>query len=114
MDNLFWLARYAERLEMLVRVSRSVVIRLAGDTGSTTTMSAVALANRLLVPLEHVTAEAIEDAIAGDDALLRDEVDDLIFDDEIPGLQRLLRRVARTAWSARDRLSLDTGARSTR
>ena len=32
----------------------------------------------------------------------------LIFGTEVTGLQRLLRRVARTAWSARDRLSLDT------
>ena len=108
MDNLFWLARYAERTESLIRVLRAVVIRLAGDTGSTTTMNAVALADRLLVPLEHVTEEAIEETTTGDDAQLRYEVDDVIFGKELSGLQRLLRRVARTAWAARDRLSLDT------
>ena len=64
--------------------------------------------DRLLVPLEHVSAEAIEEAAAGDDARLRDEIEALIFGKERTGLQRLLRRVARTAWSARDRLSLDT------
>jgi hypothetical protein len=32
----------------------------------------------------------------------------VIFGKELSGLQRLLRRVARTAWAARDRLSLDT------
>ncbi len=108
MDNLFWLARYAERTENLVRVLRAVVLRLAGDTVSTTTMSATAVARRLLVPLEHVSEEAIEEAVAGDDAKLRDEVEDTIFGKESKGLQRLLRRVARTAWIARDRLSLDT------
>jgi hypothetical protein len=45
MDNLFWLARYAERTESLIRVLRAVVSRLAGDTGSTTTMNAAALAS---------------------------------------------------------------------
>jgi uncharacterized circularly permuted ATP-grasp superfamily protein/uncharacterized alpha-E superfamily protein len=108
MDNLFWLARYAERTEGLIRVLRAVVLRLAGDTGSSTTMSATALAHRLLVPRELITKEAIEEAVAGDDARLRAEVEEIVFGDETTGLQRLLRRVARTAWAARDRLSLDT------
>jgi uncharacterized alpha-E superfamily protein len=108
MDNLFWLARYAERSESLVRLLRAVVLRLAGDTGSATAMNAVTLARRLLVPLELVTAEAIEEAGAGDDARLREEVEDIILGKESTGLQRLLRRVGRTAWIARDRLSLDT------
>jgi uncharacterized circularly permuted ATP-grasp superfamily protein/uncharacterized alpha-E superfamily protein len=108
MDNLFWLSRYAERTENLIRVLRAVVLRLAGDTGSSTTMNAAALSQRLLLPLELVEQEAIDEAIAGDDAALRAEVDEVIFGKELSGLQRLLRRVARTAWAARDRLSLDT------
>jgi uncharacterized circularly permuted ATP-grasp superfamily protein/uncharacterized alpha-E superfamily protein len=108
MDNLFWLARYAERMENLIRVLRAVVLRLAGDTGFTATMNAVELAHRLLVPSEHVSEEAIEEATAGDDTGLRDEVGIVIFGKEPAGLQRLLRRIARTAWAARDRLSLDT------
>jgi uncharacterized alpha-E superfamily protein len=89
-------------------VLRAVVLRLAGDTGSTTTMSAVALAQRLLLPLEHVTQEAIDDALAGDETRLREEVEAVIFDPQAAGLQRLLARVSRTAWVARDRISLDT------
>ena len=108
MDNLFWLSRYAERTESLIRVLRAVVLRLAGDTGSSTTMTAALLARRLLLPLELVEKEAIAAAVAGDDALLREQVDEIIFGKEVTGLQRLLRRVARTAWAARDRLSLDT------
>jgi uncharacterized alpha-E superfamily protein len=108
MDDLFWLARYAERTEHLIRVLRAVVLRLAGDTGFTATMNAVDLAERLLLPLEHVTEEAIADARAGDDARLREEVGEVIFGKEPGGLQHLLRRVARAAWAARDRLSLDT------
>jgi uncharacterized circularly permuted ATP-grasp superfamily protein/uncharacterized alpha-E superfamily protein len=108
MDNLFWLSRYAERTESLIRVLRAVVIRLAGDTGSSTTMTASLLAQRLLVPLELVDKEAIVAAVGDDDALLREQVDEVIFGKDVTGLQRLLRRVARTAWAARDRLSLDT------
>ena len=108
MDNLFWLARYAERTENLIRLLRAVVLRLAGDTGLNATMNAVQLARRLLVPLEHVSEEAIEEAVAGDDTRLTDEVQAVIFGKDPSGLQRLLTRVARTAWSARDRLSLDT------
>jgi uncharacterized alpha-E superfamily protein len=108
MDNLFWLARYAERTEHLIRVLRAVVMRLAGDTGSTTTMKAVTLARNVLAPLELVTKEALVEADAGDDARLRAEIDEVIFGKDASSLQRLLRRVARTAWAARDRLSLDT------
>ncbi|HTV72339.1 MAG TPA: circularly permuted type 2 ATP-grasp protein [Candidatus Acidoferrales bacterium] len=108
MDNLFWLARYAERMENLIRVLRAVVARLAGDTGITTTMNAVELARRLLLPLEHVTGGAIDEATAQDDSKLRSEVAKVIFGSESGGLQRLLRRIARAAWAARDRLSLDT------
>ncbi|HEY0798706.1 MAG TPA: circularly permuted type 2 ATP-grasp protein, partial [Candidatus Baltobacteraceae bacterium] len=108
MDNLFWLARYAERMENLIRVLRAVVLRLAGDTGFTASMDAVDLAQRLLLPLECVSEEAIKAAADGDDAKLRDEVNTVIFGKEPHGLQRLLRRVARAAWAARDRLSLDT------
>jgi uncharacterized circularly permuted ATP-grasp superfamily protein/uncharacterized alpha-E superfamily protein len=108
MDNLFWLARYAERTENLIRAVRAVVLRLAGDTGFTATMNAVDLARRLLLPLELVSEAAIAEAATGDDALLRAEVRELIYGKEPTGLQHLLRRVSRTAWAARDRLSLDT------
>jgi uncharacterized circularly permuted ATP-grasp superfamily protein/uncharacterized alpha-E superfamily protein len=108
MDNLFWLARYAERTENLIRVLRAVVLRLAGDTGLSATMNAVELARRLLVPLEHVTDEALDEAASGNELRLTGEVQAVIFGKEKTGLQRLLSHVARTAWSARDRLSLDT------
>jgi uncharacterized alpha-E superfamily protein len=108
MDNLFWLGRYAERTENLTHVLRAAVLRLAGDTGLGASTNAVELARRLLVPLKLVSDEALEEAVAGDEVRLTDEVQEVIFGKESPGLQRLLARVARTAWSARDRLSLDT------
>ena len=114
MDNLFWLARYAERTEGLVRMLRAVVLRLAGDTGSSTTMSAATLAQRLLVPLEHVSEDAIKTAHAGDDALLREQVQDIIFGEESAGLQRLLRASDARHGSRATGCRRTPGARSTR
>jgi uncharacterized circularly permuted ATP-grasp superfamily protein/uncharacterized alpha-E superfamily protein len=108
MDNLFWLGRYAERTENLIRVLRAVVQRLAGDNGLNATASALELARRLLEPLGLVSEEALEQAAAGDETPLTGEVQAVIFGKESTGLQRLLGRVARTAWSSRDRLSADT------
>ena len=48
MDNLFWLGRYAERTESLVRILRAVTARL-GEAPA----SAVDLTNRLLVPFSQ-------------------------------------------------------------
>ena len=50
MDNLFWLGRYAERTENLMRILRAVVLRLAGDPEFSASTNAVDLAQRLLVP----------------------------------------------------------------
>ena len=109
MDNLFWLGRYAERAEDLVRVLRAVVLRLGDDPGLTASASVGELARRLLLPLGQVSANAVDAAAAGDDARLSTELRAAIFDPEPPhGLQRLLAGVLRTAWAVRDRLSLDT------
>jgi uncharacterized circularly permuted ATP-grasp superfamily protein/uncharacterized alpha-E superfamily protein len=50
-DNLFWLGRYAERLEDLVRVLRCLLLRLTGETGAEETPEVSALV-RLLVNLD--------------------------------------------------------------
>jgi uncharacterized alpha-E superfamily protein len=109
MDNLFWLGRYAERAEDLVRVLRAVVLRLGDDPGLAASASVGELARRLLLPLGQVSANAVDDAASGNDGRLSTELRAAIFDPEQPyGLQRLLANVLRTAWSVRDQLSLDT------
>jgi uncharacterized alpha-E superfamily protein len=108
-DNLFWLGRYAERAENLVRVLRAVVHRLGDDPAMTTKSAASELARRLLLPQGQATSAAISDAAKGDAAKLSAELHALAFAPESPqGLQRLLQAVQRTAWSVRDRLSFDT------
>lgn len=50
-DNLFWLGRYTERLEDLVRALRCLLIRLTGEAGAEETPEVSALV-RLLVNLD--------------------------------------------------------------
>lgn len=108
MDNLFWLGRYAERTENTVRLLRAVVLRLGDDTTLNATVTAAELSRQLLVPLGQVSPTAAAAAEKGNDANLSAELQAAIFGSEPQGLQRLLRRVQRTAWTVRDRLSLDT------
>lgn len=109
MDNLFWLGRYAERAENLVRVLRAVVHRLGDDTTMEGNSAASELARRLLLPQGQASVAAIRDSAKGDTARLAMELLQLVFAPESPqGLQRLLQAVQRTAWSVRDRLSFDT------
>ena len=79
MDNLFWLGRYVERAENLVRVLRAVVHRLGDDTATTTTHAASELARRLLLPQGQATAVAVSDAANGDNARLSTELHALAF-----------------------------------
>jgi uncharacterized circularly permuted ATP-grasp superfamily protein/uncharacterized alpha-E superfamily protein len=105
MDNLFWLGRYAERTESLVRILRAVAERL-GEAP----LAALELNKKLLVPFAESTdppPQPPEDI--DDEAVLAQELQILIYGmRRTRGLQRLLGKVESTAWSVRDRLSLDT------
>ncbi|HWC64025.1 MAG TPA: circularly permuted type 2 ATP-grasp protein, partial [Rhizomicrobium sp.] len=102
MDNLFWLGRYAERTESLVRLLRAAAERL-GDAPA----AALELNRRLLVPFGE-GSETMREKV-DDEAALAQELQTLIYGRRRNrGLQRLLSRVEATAWSVRDRLSLDT------
>jgi uncharacterized circularly permuted ATP-grasp superfamily protein/uncharacterized alpha-E superfamily protein len=102
MDNLFWLGRYAERAENLMRVLRAIVLRLGEDVATTP-----AMARRLLQPFAR--SLALSEGGADEPARLSAELHDLVYDRGSPrGLQTLLINVRRTAWAARDRISPDT------
>jgi len=102
MDNLFWLGRYAERTESFVRILRAVTVRISDEPAG-----ALEVARKLLIPYSHASDSPIEE-IADEEALAR-ELQLLIYSPRHSrGLQRLLSKVEQTAWSVRDRLSLDT------
>jgi uncharacterized alpha-E superfamily protein len=102
MDNLFWLGRYAERTESMVRILRAVTARLGEG-------SALELTRMLLVPFSQATDVPIPVGLLPDEAALTAELQVLIYGRrQVRSLQRLLSRVESTAWSVRDRLSTDT------
>ena len=74
MDNLFWLGRYVERAENLVRVLRAVVQRLGDDTATTRRTAASELARRLLLPQGQASAVAVSASGKGDNARLSTEL----------------------------------------
>ena len=102
MDNLFWLGRYAERTESFVRILRAVTARVSDEPAA-----ALEVARKLLIPYSHASDSPIEEI--ADAQALAHELQLLIYSPRHSrGLQRLLSRVEQTAWSVRDRLSLDT------
>ena len=102
MDNLFWLGRYAERTESFVRILRAVAARVSDEPAG-----ALEVARKLLIPFSQASDTPIE-AIA-DEQELAEELQVLTYSPRHSrGLQKLLSRVEQTAWSVRDRLSLDT------
>ncbi len=102
MDNLFWLGRYAERTESFVRILRAVASRVSDEPAS-----ALDVARKLLIPFSQASDSPIEEIL--DEHELLGELQLLLYHPRNSrGLQRLLGRVEQTAWSVRDRLSLDT------
>ena len=108
-DNLFWLGRYAERSEALLRQIRSSVVRLVDEECPAEDLLAV---DRVLGPVfDKAGVAAPDDAerSAGPRSVLERRLGELIFDpDREYGLRRTLRDLGRTATLSRDRLSVDS------
>jgi uncharacterized circularly permuted ATP-grasp superfamily protein/uncharacterized alpha-E superfamily protein len=104
-DNLFWLGRYAERLEDTVRLLRCVLVRLAGEMGSDETPDLTALV-RLLANLDLFPAKFRErHTLAG----VEREVYMLIYQPHRLGAVREVQsRLSQIAFALRDRFSSDT------
>lgn len=104
-DNLFWLGRYTERLEQLVRTCRCVVGRLSDDPSQGSEARLEALGGALLrggiIPRRDPATVSRE--------ALQKEMLLLLFHDGHPsGVRDLLQRIHLAAFSVRDRLSADT------
>ena len=103
-DNLFWLGRYAERVEHSVRVLRSVVARLTDDSSEVIYERAALL--RVLVSLEllpvglrsPMTVRELEQQFLA--SLFRQSAG--------TRLRETLEELRRIASNVRDRLSIDT------
>jgi uncharacterized circularly permuted ATP-grasp superfamily protein/uncharacterized alpha-E superfamily protein len=104
-ENLFWLGRYVERAEHVVRLLRSFIGRLA-DQDTTDNPRQVAALLQLLVSLRVLPEEL------GRDTWLRkleeDTIDLIAKQGPHTGLRTMLTEVRRLAGAVRDRLSIDT------
>ena len=94
-DNLFWLGRYMERVEPVVRVARAILPRLFQDT-DLAAVAGVAAGMRILSGLGY---------LAQSDSPERD-VFDVIYGKE-NSLPASMHQVRRVAWLLRDRISVD-------
>jgi uncharacterized circularly permuted ATP-grasp superfamily protein/uncharacterized alpha-E superfamily protein len=102
-DNLFWLGRYAERIDAAARLARAALIRIARHSRPTPDLDAVC---DVLGGLGFVSRP--HDQIV-DLASLAAEMDSVIIDPERRGsLAWTVNKMHRIGWLLRDRVSTDT------
>ncbi|MBL8658454.1 MAG: circularly permuted type 2 ATP-grasp protein [Rhodospirillales bacterium] len=120
-DNLFWLGRYAERSEDIIRVLRSVIRHLAEDDAPVDSLTAMERVVQVLLE-KGKSGEAAPGGARSDrraeqrperpEQLIEQRIEKrlaaLMFDAELPyGLQETLAHLRRTTSLTRDRLSID-------
>jgi uncharacterized circularly permuted ATP-grasp superfamily protein/uncharacterized alpha-E superfamily protein len=107
-DNLFWLGRYAERVESAVRVARAILTRLYQESDPTNAAGLEA-GVRIMAALGHLSPKLIEsNGNATDSASLERNMLAAIYDsDEQSSLGWTLSQLRRVAWLLRDRFSAD-------
>ena len=104
-DNLYWLGRYAERVEHSVRLLRSVVARLADEDASDAAPERTALV-RVIVSLELLPASLRDPMPARD--VERELLSSLFKQSPGARMRETLEELRRIASNVRDRLSIDT------
>lgn len=111
-DNLFWIGRYAERAEGLVRLLRVSIIKLTERSSFAAHADGDECCPYLLHALTHQTQTYPGFVGEGAASLLHEpspEMLSLVTDAErVGGLPQTLQALVQAAWSVRDRLSTDT------
>jgi uncharacterized circularly permuted ATP-grasp superfamily protein/uncharacterized alpha-E superfamily protein len=111
-DNLFWIGRYAERAEGLVRLLRVGIIQVSERSSFLVSPETDWCLRLLLAALTHQSQTYPGFVGEGAEALLADptpEMLSLVTDVErIGGLPQTLTALGQAAWSVRERLSNDT------
>jgi uncharacterized circularly permuted ATP-grasp superfamily protein/uncharacterized alpha-E superfamily protein len=107
-DNLFWMGRYAERVEASVRLTRALLPALSGeeDFGSSASLE---VAVHLLIGLRYLPDEDAEVSIGDKWWSLQRLLADMIYDpSRTSSLGWNLKEMRRVSWQLRERLSADT------
>lgn len=107
-DNLFWLGRYTERVETMIRILRAVLPALTGEEEGLSTVS-LAITIELLTNYKYLPAKLNEASIGEQLHQLETMLTGMIHDPAaISGLGWNLKQIRRTAWPIKERLSSDT------
>ena len=101
-ENLFWLGRYTERLEQLLRLCRSAMGHLADESANRRPEALAELLARL-----GLAAPPEADGVAPE-RLQKDLLAVLYEEGRSLGVRELLKRIHAASFSVRDRLSADT------
>ena len=106
-DHVYWLGRYVERVEPVVRVARAILPRLIQDT-NLTALAGVETGMRILAGLGFLP-EPDDTAPAGNHfGPLEREVLSLIYNREARNsLPANIHEIRRVGWLLRDRISAD-------
>ncbi|MEA2648628.1 MAG: hypothetical protein QOG61_1063 [Candidatus Binataceae bacterium] len=100
-DNLFWLGRYVERLEMVVRVARAILTRVSQES-DLLRAAGIEAGYRVLAASGYLAAGPESPAPPERQVLA------MVYDSESRGgLGWNLHQVRRVAWLLRDRISAD-------
>ncbi len=106
-DNLFWLGRYAERLEGSVRMLRSLLFRLAGETADDDPALLHSL-RELAVDHGYLSPDLAQRLAGIRDGALERDLGLLVFDpDAFCGIATTIANLHRTGTAVRERLSRD-------
>jgi len=104
-DNLYWLGRYAERLEDTLRVLRCIIVRMADEASSEKSPELASLA-QILVHLKLLPKKFAGRVLLKD---LEQEILQMIYNPQRTGSMRaLVLRIRIIASIVRDRFSTDT------
>ena len=107
-DNLFWLGRYAERLESMVRLVRALLPDLSGET-EFGREAAIDTILHFLKGLNLLPKEFQHAAIARQWWRLQGVLAQMVFDQEqTSGIGWSARQIRRLSWEVKERLSPDT------
>ena len=107
-DNLFWLGRYAERVESVVRLARVLLPSLSGeeDFGHSASLET---AIRMQVDFSNLPPEVFRLSLNEQRRQMERLLSDMVYDPtRTNGLGWNLKQVRRVAWQLKERLSSDT------
>lgn len=107
-DNLYWLGRYTERVESIVRMARVLMPALSGEEDFGQSVS-LETGIRMLAGFKYLPPEVMESSLGEQRRSMARALNDLVYDQSrATGLGWNLKQVRRVSWQVKERLSTDT------